>query len=146
MAETKKEANAAFDFFVEPRLECYVTHETEPVPCVKVVSKSCELFGSPFVQSLNQCFDIHVEGRITWPPPDEGTNGACQPISRTCYQNVILSLNYRVYVVFYHSIWYQTTSGKILHMCAFINAKAPTMRVNAKARVIKHLHLRYIIA
>eukprot|EP00242_Pyramimonas_sp_CCMP2087_P005587 CAMPEP_0198209690 /NCGR_PEP_ID=MMETSP1445-20131203/17669_1 /TAXON_ID=36898 /ORGANISM="Pyramimonas sp., Strain CCMP2087" /LENGTH=217 /DNA_ID=CAMNT_0043883543 /DNA_START=460 /DNA_END=1113 /DNA_ORIENTATION=- len=66
---------AVFDFFVQPRLECYVTRETEPVPCIKIVSKNCQVLGSPFVQSLNECFDFHVECRFTWPPSDEGTNG-----------------------------------------------------------------------
>mmetsp|Transcript_20998 Transcript_20998/g.46051 ORF Transcript_20998/g.46051 Transcript_20998/m.46051 type:complete len:297 (+) Transcript_20998:203-1093(+) len=62
---------AVFDFFVEPRLECYVTHETDPVRSVKIVSRSCEVDGSPFVKSLNRCFDFHVETTFTWTSADD---------------------------------------------------------------------------
>ena len=72
---------AVFDFFVEPRLECYVTHETEPVQCVKIVSRSCKVGGSDFAKSLNRCFDFHVETTFTWPTGDSA--GACEPF-RTC--------------------------------------------------------------
>jgi hypothetical protein len=137
---------AVFDFFVQPRLECYVTRETEPVPCIKIVSKNCQVLGSPFVQSLNECFDFHVECRFTWPPSDEGTNGASRLKSRACYQIILSSLYYRVHVILYHFICYQKNSSKILHMWVFINAKAPTVRVNPKVHVLSNIRTYVILS